>query len=298
MKEFCFICNPSANRSRAGKDIDYIKSRISGWPDTTVFVTQSRKELKKVTAWAAGEYEVVVACGGDGTVSDIASEVCKEDNTDRCALGIIPIGSGNDFIKSAGIPRDLDQALALLKRKKTRQVDLVKCNHHYFINTMGFGFDGLANRFATRIKALGGGMKYFWAAMKANMVRESFSYQLTLDDGRITRSGEAMMITLANGKVEGGSFIIAPEATLQDGRINLIIIDPISRSILPFYLPLFLVGKGSLLKKLHHYSAQKVGLRIENNDKPIAIHADGEEVTSYEREYTVEVLASAIRLIC
>jgi YegS/Rv2252/BmrU family lipid kinase len=231
---------------------------------------------------------VVVACGGDGTVGKIASAVAGT----RAMLGIIPMGSGNDFIKSVGIPSNIYEALSVLKAGKFRWIDLGKCNDICFINTLGFGFDGLANRFFKNNIKLRGRFGYAAAAALACCSAEPFHAKITSDCVIFDR--QVIMVTVANGRVEGGSFIVAPSADITDGLLDLLIVNPVPRLLIPIFLPCFAIGNHKFVPKTDFSRGSKFILKV---DKPVPIHADGEVIITNNTEFEIAVLPSALKVI-
>lgn len=267
-----------------------LKELTGDWPGVAYKTSESREHLTTLARKAAMDYEIVVACGGDGTVRDIAIAIMNTE----AKLGVVPLGSGNDFSKSIGLSTGLEETLAVLKSTRCRPVSVGKCNDFHFINTLGFGFDGQTNYYASQSSIRMGSIRYAIAALKTNFKRVSFSSQLRLD-GSLIDGEDWIMITAANGRVEGGNFIIAPDATPFDEFLRLITIKPISKWILPIVLPLFLVGKQQWLPQYACRLTEKINLKF---NKPVFIHTDGEQIQSKATEFDIELLPSALKVIC
>lgn len=287
---FCFIYNPSTNRSRSNFKFEKLKEMTAGWPDKKYKISDSGEHLKFLAKEAAHNYEVVVACGGDGTVRDVAVSIMNSG----AKLGIIPFGSGNDFSKSIGISSVLAKSLSVLERNDSRYIAVGKCNDFYFINTLGFGFDGQTNYYANESSIGVGSVRYALGALKTNLKRTPFKVQVKLDNKPL-KERDLIMITAANGRVEGGNFIIAPEATPFDGHLRLITIAPVSKWILPVLLPLFLVGKQQWLSIYECAKAEKISLSF---NRPVFIHSDGEQIFSKESKFNISIMPSAIPVVC
>ncbi len=290
MMSFCFLYNPSTNRNRSFKKFLKLKEHTENWPDVSYKTSESRKHLTTLAQEAAKEYEVVVACGGDGTVRDVAVAIMDSE----AKLGVVPLGSGNDFSKSIGLCSGLEENLKILKTCRSRTASIGKCNDFYFINTLGFGFDGQTNHYASQSSIRIGSLRYVWATLKTNFKRKTFKTKIRFDDRQIT--GENwIMISAANGRVEGGNFIIAPDATPFDELIRLVTIKPISKWILPFVLPLFLFGRQQWLPHYACEIVEKINLKF---DRPVFIHTDGEQIHTETTEFDIELVSSALQVIC
>lgn len=292
MKRYCFIYNPGARRGHSKAKIERLKAYVSEWEGSEIFNSTCYDDLSKMSEDASGHFDIIVACGGDGTVREVASGLIHKDTP----MGIIPMGSGNDFSKSLGIPRSLPASIDTLTAGNARPVDMGSCNDFYFINTLGFGFDGLTNRFASRTKYINGTLKYIWSALKANYRISPFTVRIQTEAGNTTGDGEEelLMISAANGRVEGGRFYIAPEAKIDDGTFSLVTVRPISKFILPVLLPLFWFGKQKILRK---YASREVTRCKLEFDQPQPLHADGEIMQSGETVFDIEVIPGAVQVI-
>jgi diacylglycerol kinase (ATP) len=290
LKSYGFIFNPASNRSRSGKALDTIYDFIKQHDlEASVLVINPQDRIIDVAARAAEDHDVVVACGGDGTISATAAGLLGSD----AALGILPIGSGNDFVKSLRIPRTLKGALQVLIEYKMRRIDIGKVNDHYFVNTLGIGFDGETNRRTRECTWLKGSPMYVWAALKSNFHFQPQPFTLRFNDR--TLSQDFLMITVANGKVEGGHFTIAPQASVSDGLFDVLTLDPISKWILPIHLLRFMNGSHLSLKQVHLDQTDR--LTIEHHGDEIPVHADGEQIT-LEFPLDIQLLKGAVPVLC
>lgn len=287
---FCFLYNPSTNRRRSLKKFEKLKKLTEDWPDTEYLTTDSRDNLQALAKKKAFQYKTVVACGGDGTVRDVAVALMET----KAKLGIIPLGSGNDFSKSIGLSTDLQNSLDKLKKERIKFVSIGKCNDFFFINTLGFGFDGQTNLYATESKVRIGSLRYALAALKANMLRKSFRVEICIDGSPLDEK-DWMMITAANGRVEGGNFVIAPNATPFDDLLRVVLIKPVTKWLLPFLLPLFVMGGHQWLPYYECQEAKRITLNFE---RPVFIHTDGEQINSDETKFEINLIPEALEVIC
>lgn len=288
MKRYGFIYNP---QSRGGKMTENYRrlQQASQELNARLVRVNNDDNIDDIARELSDKTEVVVACGGDGTVQKVVSGLLFTGKT----LGIIPLGSGNDLVKSLGIPSNIDKALKLLTAGNIKSLDVGQCNDSVFVNSLGFGFDGLTNTFAAKMAGLPGNIRYVIAALKANLRHIPFQV-------KITRQGKSekrrlIMVAFTNGRVEGGTFWIAPKASVRDGFLELITIKPVNKFLLPFFLSFFVVKRPKLLKA---YSKEYVDSCLIEFDHPVPLHIDGEISNTTATSFHITVIPEAIDVIC
>lgn len=234
------------------------------------------------------KFDLFVACGGDGTVREVAAPLVGSDKK----MGIIPMGTGNDLCKTLNIPRNVNQAFSLLQSGSLTQIDVGKCNDFIFLNTLGFGFDGLTNKYAHNLKYLPSFLRYPIAAVKATLTHELFSANISSSHQKYTRQ---IMISFANGRVEGNVFWIAPSASITDGKLNMITVDRIFKPLLAMGLPFVISGKVEWIPQVKSHLASNFSLTIDRN---VAIHADGEVIDTNEHVFNIRIHPATLNMIC
>ena len=178
----------------------------------------------------------------------------------------------------------------------TRQVDLGQCNDFFFINTLGFGFDGQTNLYASQSRIKTGTLRYILAALKTIRKMEPFKASIHIDDpAKIIEEDSWIMITVANGRVEGGNFVVAPQASLFDGLFNLLTVNTVNKWMLPFLLPLFLAGHPEISSKVNYHAARSIRIQF---DRPVNIHTDGEQINTLDTNFRIRILPGALNIIC
>lgn len=292
-KKYAFLFNPTANRDRAQDRLEWLRLKTSEyWPNSEIFMSSGRADLHRRAYEAARVYDVVVACGGDGTVN----EVFNAGFGGKATLAVLPMGSGNDFAKALGISVKSDVAIEQLRNSETVSVDVVKYTagdrSAIMMNTMGIGFDGLVNYEASKIKRIKGPLIYILAALKGIIKHKYANFTMMVDGVPVTE--QLLMLTLANGQVEGGNFHIAPKAKLDDGILEVISVPPMSRLNLLLHLPLFLYGKQHLSKKIRHRRARKLSIAL---DHPLPVHVDGEQVGLDISSISLEVIPASMKVL-
>ncbi|HKK46187.1 MAG TPA: diacylglycerol kinase family protein [Balneolaceae bacterium] len=290
MKRYGFIYNPTARGNKTDAKFQQLSRLVEPLSGSGIFYSESREHVSELVNQIYEDFDVIVACGGDGTVREVASELIKTEKT----LGIIPLGTGNDLSKTLRIPKTLTSAMNLLLQGNISKMDVGLCNDFIFLNTLGFGFDGLTNNYVTKMLRTPSMFRYALAALRSSINHEPFKVQIKKKGGH-PREQEIIMITLANGRVEGGSFWIAPQASATDGKLDLITIRPISRWLIPLLLPLFLIKKGEWIPHVTLEKVQNVKLIFE---KEIPFHADGEVIKSSTNYFHISLHTRKLPVIC
>jgi diacylglycerol kinase (ATP) len=232
--------------------------------------TGSARESWEAAEEAARAGRIVVAAGGDGTARDVANGVLASGNP-RAVMGLIPLGTGNDLSRSLGrIAHGLDRALDALTEGRVVRIDVGQVNDgEHFVNALGIGFDAevVRRRARHRFKA----PSYFPGAVRLVFGYRARRYRVHWDGGE--REGPATLVAAMNGAYEGGGVHLAPEASLEDGLLELYWIDPINPWQFARYVWAVRWGTHNGLPMVHH--SRSDWLTVES-DAAIGYHVDGE----------------------
>ncbi len=192
------------------------------------------------------------------------------------ALGVLPIGSGNDFVKTLGLNKSPAECLNILDRGYRKRIDLIRFEgdvNGWCGNTLGLGLDGWANHYAHQNSILKGSLVYVYGAIKAAF-RFKGSRVILEVDGEVEQE-HFLMVTACNGKWEGGNFFVAPHASVTDGKIDLLTISAMPLTQILAYLPRFRWGPSIYMSGVALKTCKQ--LRYSSN-VPVAVHCDGEEL--------------------
>jgi len=185
-----------------------------------VRVTSEKGDARRFVP-EAGKVDVLIAAGGDGTLNEVAHGLMDFSIDTRPALGVVPLGTANDFAAGCGIPRDPEKALALCMEGEALPIDVGKANDHWFLNvaSIGFGAEVTATT-SPELKRLLGPVAY--AVMGAVFAINVHQYhgRLTLPDREITGSGPVAIV--GNGRQTGGGVQVAPRAYIDDGLLDVL----------------------------------------------------------------------------
>ena len=169
----------------------------------------------------AEESSLVVAVGGDGTVNEVLQAVAESG----VPMAIVPTGSGNGLARHCGIPLDIGQAVKLIRSGVTRAIDLGKANEHYFISNAGVGFDAWVCQRIRQTKSRGLTM-YIRHVVANFFTYKAATYSITADGKTFVE--KAYFLNVANGKEFGYGFEISPEASLEDGLLDMVLVKKIN----------------------------------------------------------------------
>lgn len=288
-----FIINPIAGGLKSGKKLtEAIRKTLQSEEGLfEIKVPPSRESAKELSRDAVRKgYDAVFACGGDGTVNDVASGLVATDT----ALGIIPMGSGNGLGKSLGIPEDFGAAIGLLKTPRIREIDVGVICGRFFFATAGCGFDAHLGKMYNEgalSRRFRGMLPYYLLA-----VREFFRYKpspVTIKAGDYSKTVAPFIITAANTERYGGKAIIAPGARPDDGLLDVSIIPKIGITRVAGLAIRLLSGKINEFKGFERIRADMIEIRGSNTT---TVHVDGEPF-EWEGDILISVLPGKLKVL-
>ncbi len=289
--------NPTAGRGRAGKRLPRIVELLQAAgvePRVVQSAAIGDLETQVRTAVGNGASRIIVV-GGDGSVHEAVNALIAAGS--GAALGVIPSGTGNDFAKAADIPLDWETATQLLADRIVsnavpRMLDAGRMNSRCFANGAGIGFDAEVTRIARAYRWPIGDFVYLFAIFRA-MRGGIAAPNLTVDADTFSFSGPVTLASISNGPWIGGMFHIAPAARNDDGALELLIVDPVTRLRITSLLPKLMQGKHMDEPEIRHVSITRLSIR---SDEALPSHLDG-EVQPLCREFEIEVLPEALHLL-
>ncbi len=291
MKKLKLIANPRAGRGRGKLLIPRIITLLGerGISFDLEF-TREPGDAGRIARESQEGFDVIVAVGGDGTVN----EVLQGMTAGAGPLGIIPAGSGNDFIKSLQIPNDPERAIDVLTRGKTRSIDVGVINGRRFANAVGIGFDAAVNKASCGInRSKKGFILYLWALVKTLGRFDPVPVTVGMNGSIFSR--EIFLLTIGNGTTVGGGFKLTPHAVLDDGLLDVTVVDPIRLLPLLWHLPKVFLGT---IERATAYAAasRTSGISVESA-YDVRVHVDGEVLDGKERRWEITVLPKALTVI-
>lgn len=286
-QKIAFVINPNSGVKKKLDVGSFIQSNFPGSVPFDILVWADKNNFNEIQLQIAnGSYTTVVACGGDGTVNQVASCLI---NTNM-ALGILPLGSGNGLARSLGIPLDFKKALHLIEKNVVSVIDSATINKIPFFCTAGIGFDAhIAHQFASSTTR--GFMTYFITSVKSFFKYRANQYEVSVDGIKIKES--AFLITIANAPQWGNDVFIAPEAILNDGLLHISII----KNFNVFSIPALAIKL--LTKNIHRFSLFSGNKGTEvmiSFSGSLPVHYDGEPIMAKEN-ITIKILPQSLRVI-
>ncbi len=254
--------------------------------------TEAPGDGKRIAEKASG-HDLIVACGGDGTIHEVANGLRGTGKT----LGIISLGTGGDLIKSLGIPRDPRRQIEVLARGRDKMIDVGQVTYReggkefsrLFLNVTdaGLGADVL-RRLGESRSLWGRKLAYLTASLTAYRNRKPFQITIGLNGGLAPLgekwSGEALLVAVANGGSFGGGMRIAPNANIEDGLFDLTIVRDLKPAWLPIALPLLYTGRLRYLPQVETLRAREVNL---SSPDPVDLDIDGEPIGSLPARFRI-----------
>lgn len=283
------VFNPAADRGRAaarqGGIREYLEGRGIG---VAWHVTEGSGHAGRIVS-GIPDGALVVAVGGDGTVHEVAA-ACV--GTGR-VMGILPLGSGNDYVKALGIGTGLGRALEVVVGGKARVVDAGEVNGVRFNNGLGIGFDAeVAEGVARAPKYLGGFGGYLWSVGRLLWGMKGHEARLKLG-GEEEILAQTILVAVALGTTYGARFELAPYSNLQDGAFDVVWSEEVSRAEVLGLVPAVLRGTHLTHPKIHFARTAEVEVSL---DKPTPAHVDGEMLPP-TRDFRVRVLPNSLRVL-
>ena len=281
------LVNPSSGGGRARKLLPRAQAALAdNGIDHRVVLTQNIAHGREEAREAAARGQPVIVMSGDGLIGQVGGELAGTGTP----MGIIPGGRGNDFARIIGIPDEVEKAAGVIAGGTSREVDVGEVNGERFLCIASCGFDSEANRIANEAKRVTGSLVYAYAAIRALAAWKPATFTLTLDGERIQVTGYT--IAAGNSKAYGGGMMIAPDAELDDGLLEVVSIGHVSKARFVQALPD--VFSGTHVKRPEVKVRRCKELLIEA-DRPFSVYADGDPVA--ELPATLRVLPRALRVI-
>lgn len=288
-----FVINPEAGKNKS-QDIAFSireKMKFSNIEFDIVKTTEPGEAIDISKKGLIDGYDTIVAVGGDGTVNEVAMGLILSGHGN---LGIIPMGTGNDLVKSLDISMNPEEAIDVILRGKSKSINVGRANNKPFLNVASIGLDAEVVKNTLRVK------KYIRGkfAYIIGLIMTLFSYKhkrilMELDELSIERN--ALLVAVGNGKYYGGGMKICPDANLEDDYFHICLIKKISKLKLLFIFPSIFNGKH--LKYTNYvtiYKAKKISIQCQDE---MYLNIDG-EVTNAKDKVQFCMSDKNVNVIC
>lgn len=269
------VVNPAAGRGRAGRlamEAERALGAAFGVVER-IETTAPGAAVTQVRQGVEAGAERVVVLGGDGTLHEAANGLLRAEVRERPPIAIIPAGTGNDYAKLAGtMGHAVHGAVQRIRRAEVRKFDVGLAWGEYFLNSVGIGFDAEVARVVNGWKRFTGMPAYLAAVLKVLSGFRTLELDVTCDEESFV--GHLLLLEVAIGPCVGGGFRLTPDASPDDGWLDICAIQRVSMPGILMRLPLVMVGKHTRLKAVRMLRARRVA--VSNRNGPLHAQFDGE----------------------
>ncbi|SEQ55141.1 lipid kinase, YegS/Rv2252/BmrU family [Devosia sp. YR412] len=279
------LVNPNARRGTAALE-PVIERLRAGGVDAVVERFNTPDEVSADIARRRHEADLVIVCGGDGTINSAARGVLETG----LPLGVMPMGTANDLARTLGIPDDLLKAADIIVAGHTSRVDLGEVNGHPFFNVASLGLSvDLAKGLTPEAKRRWGKLGYAMAATKVALKAKPFRAEIISDSGTV--KVKTLQIAVGNGVHYGGGTVIHADATIEDGHLDLYSLE--LKNVWKFGLMLgaFRRGEHGAWDEVRTAKSTEFDIRTR---EPMAINTDGDLVTQTPAHFVIRPSAVTV----
>ncbi len=287
------ILNPYANRWGA-KDRAQATAeafRAAGVECDLVVTGAIGQGTPEAEAAARGDYDAVIAAGGDGTINEVINGVLRAsgDGLTR-PFGIVPLGTANDFNLMAGLPKKIEESVRVIAAGRTRQIDAGQVNDRYFINNSAAAMEPMVTLENIKMTRLSGEIRYIVALLRALLKLKPWDMSLTWDGGGF--DGPSYLLSVCNSPRTGG-FMMAPGAVLDDGYLDMVFVPKVSKATVISILLKLMRGE-----HIHHpdVTFRRVTAIDLTSTPGTPVHSDGEIFTESATKVSYRILPGKVTL--
>lgn len=292
-RPFVLVVNPNSAKGATGRkwtELNKTLERIL--PPFDVFITQRAGEATAFAADASPQYETVVAVGGDGTINEVANGIRQSGS--ETALGILPRGTGSDLVRTLGIPHRFPSAAQLLARGHRKKIDMGKATFldpdgrerwRWFVNAAEVGFGAIVSDAVNHpSRFLPGPAAFMWAVITTMVKHHPITTSVTTD-GSSHRSLLLSNAWIANGRYSGGGMKSAPRALIDDGLLDIVLVEHSSIPVRVAGLPKLRSGKFVKMREVEYRQAAQATFTSEAAQ---LIEVDGDVVGTTPATFEIE----------
>lgn len=289
--EHVFIINPAAGKGKSIELIPFIEECFKDKAEEyAIRVTEYPGHATEI----AKEYSGIGKCriysiGGDGTVNEVVNGIAGTE----ASLGVIPTGSGNDFLRSFQSEFNIKDMIVSTINGEERSIDLARVNDKYFINISSIGFDAdvvfNADKFK-KVPGITGSMAYLISIIYTVFKKKICNIRINIDGKKM--DVKLLLAAVANGRYYGGGILPAPDAKLDDGLFDICLVAEMRRIQILSMFPKYIKGLHAHLKQVSFYKGKKVNIESEDH---LCLNIDGEIVSACSINF--EILENAIKVI-
>jgi YegS/Rv2252/BmrU family lipid kinase len=278
------IVNPASRGGANGRTFHRVEPRIrAALGPIDIVWTQSPGHAEELANKAASDVDRVLVAGGDGTAHEVASGLLESGAARRVELGLLPLGTGGDLMRTLDLPRDLDATLARIRSGTTRRIDAARIRYRardgrdlegWLVNEISAGFAGVVAAMVDRGgKWLGATGSFLVATVRAILKHPAMAARVSVD-GQLRYEGPMVLATASNGRYFGGGMHVAPNAKPDDGILDCIVIPFLSRTELIRKVPTIYSGRHIEVPGVEVFRGRVIELEPISSEVPFEV--DGE----------------------
>jgi diacylglycerol kinase (ATP) len=286
------VLNPSSGREQAPEQLELLNVRLRERYDRVeAVITTGDGDAERAARVAVEDgCGTIVVAGGDGTLNEVLNGIAAEEAFEAVTLGLVPLGTGNDFAAALGIPTSPEEALDVLLRGHIVRVDVGEVNGRVFVNTSGGGFIAEVSVAVTpQLKTIAGRLAYLVGGAQALFEFEPVRATIAFDAGGERLDLRLYAFAVCNSRLIGGGRLIAPEAVIDDGLLDVCLIE--AMTALEFVALARKVADGDHIADPRVRYMKAAGLQIEL-DRQVHVNTDGEVLEASACHYQVRPRAA------
>jgi diacylglycerol kinase (ATP) len=292
MKKYKLIANPHAGRGRAAKIItEVVRLFNARRVDFDLETTKRPGDAEDMAAAACASNEVgaIISIGGDGTLNEIVQKAVFTGKP----VGVIPAGSGNDFVKVLNTPKKLEDIVDMLLAGRTKVIDAGRMNRRFFANNIGIGFDAAVNFNTRKVTWIRSGLAVYVSALLKTLTHyRPLPMKITINNEVFDQA--MFLVSVGNGTTCGGGFKLTPHAKIDDQLLDITMVKPLSLPQLFRHFPK--VFQGTIDRTEHAITRRAVNLTVESVH-PLPLHVDGEMYALEGNTCEISVVPNALTII-
>ena len=287
-----FIINPISGKGSNQLNLELVSSVFNSEEfDIKTKETLEPGHAKRLAVKSVAEgADIVVACGGDGTVNEVASGLVGTD----VGLGIVPMGSGNGLASTLKIPKNIVGALKLIKKFNTVRIDVGQINNEYFFSNTGIGFDAKVISYYSKTK--GRGFASYLKAVFSTILYNTPSPHLVITTENKSFNLRPFLVFVSNSSEMGYEISLTPQASVQDGMLNAIVVEPLNKLEVLYFAFLLLTKKPQNFKKAHYFLTQNIEIKIVEKEC-LLNQIDGESTQIKTNQVKITLKKDALKAL-
>ncbi len=281
------IANPVAGADRAPDELVSLNERLRpAVGDLDIVLTTAKGDAARAAEQAVREgYDHLFVAGGDGTLNEVLNGVANVPHgLERVTFGLLPLGTGNDFAHALGVPEDLEGAVDVLARGELAEIDVARLGDRSFVNVSAGGFVAeVSDAVDPGLKSVAGKLAYLIGGASALFDHEPLDLEVTLDHDP-PRTIRASLFAVCNSRLVGGGRLIAPYAIVDDGELDVCIVESMRTLELIGLLKKVAAGEHVSDERVRYFRAREVEIRSAS---PFKVNTDGEVIETSVCRYSV-----------